>query len=61
VSDFLAALGLLLVIEGVVSAAFPNVTRAAMLAAAETPSTKFRLVGLASAVLGIALVWIIRG
>jgi uncharacterized protein len=61
VRDFLAALGLLLVIEGVVSAAFPNLTRAAMLTAAETASPKLRLVGLVSAVIGIAIVWFVRG
>jgi uncharacterized protein YjeT (DUF2065 family) len=61
VTDFLAAIGLVLVIEGVVSAAFPNVTRAAMMAAAETPSPKLRVVGLVSAVIGIAIVWFVRG
>lgn len=60
-TDFLAALGLVLVIEGVVSAAFPNVTRAAMQTAAETPSGKLRVVGLVSAVIGIAVVWFVRG
>lgn len=60
-TDFLAAVGLLLVIEGVVSAAFPNVTRAAMLVAAETASGKLRFVGLVSALIGIAIVWFVRG
>lgn len=60
-TDFLAALGLVLVIEGVVSAAFPNVTRAAMMTAAQTPSAKLRVVGLVSAVIGIAIVWFVRG
>jgi uncharacterized protein len=57
----MAALGLVLVIEGVVSAAFPNVTRAAMMTAANTPSGKLRVVGLVSAVVGIAIVWAVRG
>jgi uncharacterized protein len=61
VTDFLAAIGLVLVIEGVVSAAFPNVTRAAMMAAAETPPAKLRVVGLVSALIGIAIVWFVRG
>jgi uncharacterized protein len=60
VTDFLAALGLVLVIEGVVSAAFPNLTRAAMMTAAQTPSAKLRVLGLVSAVIGIAIVWFVR-
>ncbi len=59
-TDFLAALGLVLVIEGVASAAVPNLMRAAMMAAAETPSPKLRVVGLVSAVVGIAIVWLVR-
>ena len=60
-SDFVAALGLVLVIEGIVSAAFPNITRAAMQAAAEAPPHKMRIVGLAAAIAGIGLVWLVRG
>jgi uncharacterized protein YjeT (DUF2065 family) len=60
VTDFLAAFGLVLVIEGVVSAAFPNLTRAAMMTAAQTPSPKLRVVGLVSALVGIAIVWLVR-
>jgi uncharacterized protein YjeT (DUF2065 family) len=61
VSDFLAAVGLVLVIEGVISAGFPNSTKAAMASAAQVPPQKLRMVGVAAAVLGVGLVWLVRG
>jgi uncharacterized protein YjeT (DUF2065 family) len=47
--------------EGIMFAAFPGATRHAMAAAAETEEKSLRLVGLASAVLGILIVWAVRG
>jgi uncharacterized protein YjeT (DUF2065 family) len=61
VKDFVAALGLVLVIEGVCSAAFPTITKAAMLTAAQTPSPKLRIVGIIAAVVGVGIVWLVRG
>lgn len=60
-TDFLAALGLVLVIEGVISAAFPNAARAAMHAASQVPPNKLRFTGLAAAAAGVLLVWLVRG
>jgi uncharacterized protein YjeT (DUF2065 family) len=60
-SDFLVALGLVFVIEGIVFAAFPDATKRAVTAVLETPDAVLRIVGLASAVLGLLLVWLIRG
>ncbi len=60
-SDFLVALGLVFVIEGIVFAAFPEAAKRAVTAMLETPDAVLRVVGLASAVLGLALVWLIRG
>lgn len=60
-TDFLAAVGLVLVIEGLCSAAFPNLTRAAMLAASQSPVQRMRIVGIVAAVLGVGLVWLVRG
>lgn len=60
-SDLLAALGLVLVIEGVMSAGFPNMTKNAMLAAAQMPPHKLRVAGLVAVVLGVGLVWLVRG
>ena len=59
-SDFLVALGLVLVIEGILFAAFPSGTKRAMAAALETPETRLRIVGLVSALLGIVIVWLVR-
>ena len=60
-TDFVVAIGLVFVIEGVVSAAFPNMTRAAMQAAAQVPPHRLRIAGVAAAVFGVALVWLVRG
>jgi uncharacterized protein YjeT (DUF2065 family) len=60
-SDFLVALGLLFVIEGIVFAAFPAMAKRAMVSVMETPEASLRLVGIASAVVGVALVWLVRG
>ncbi len=60
-SDFLVALGLVFMIEGIVFAAFPDAAKRAVTAMLETPDAVLRAVGLASAVLGLGLVWLIRG
>jgi uncharacterized protein len=59
-SDFLAALGLVLAIEGILFAAFPLGTKRAMAAALETPDSRLRVVGLVSALLGVLIVWLVR-
>jgi hypothetical protein len=59
-SDFFVALGLVFVIEGVVFAAFPEAAKRGVTAVLETPDTVLRLVGLASALLGLLLVWFVR-
>jgi uncharacterized protein YjeT (DUF2065 family) len=60
-SDFLVAVGLVLAFEGVLFAAFPVHTKRAMASAVETPEGLMRAIGLASAVLGVIIVWLIRG
>jgi uncharacterized protein YjeT (DUF2065 family) len=60
-SDFLAALGLVFVIEGLVFAAFPAQAKRAMLSVLETPETTLRVIGLASALIGLVVVWLVRG
>ena len=59
--DFLAALGLVFVIEGLVFAAFPAHAKRAMLSVMETPEATLRVVGIGSAVIGVLLVWLVRG
>ena len=58
--DLVAALGLALAIEGILFAAFPDATKRVMLDAAASPRERMRIVGIASAVVGVAIVWAAR-
>ena len=60
-TDFLAALGLVFVIEGLVFAAFPEAAKRAMTSVLQTPDVSMRLIGIGSAIVGLALVWLVRG
>jgi uncharacterized protein YjeT (DUF2065 family) len=60
-SDFLVALGLVFAIEGILFAAFPAMVRRAMAHVLETPDSALRVVGVVSAVIGVVLVWLVRG
>jgi hypothetical protein len=55
------ALGLVFVIEGVVFAAFPETAKRAVASMLETPDGLLRGIGLVSALIGVVLVWLIRG
>jgi uncharacterized protein YjeT (DUF2065 family) len=59
--DFLVALGLVFVIEGLIFAANPAAAKKAMVHVLETPDGPLRIVGIASAVVGVLLVWLARG
>ncbi len=58
--DFLVALGLVLVLEGIVFVAFPEMAKRAMESVLQLPDQILRLVGLASALVGLIVVWFIR-
>ena len=60
-ADFLAALGLVFVIEGLVFAAFPEPAKKAMASVLETPDQALRAIGIGSAIVGVILVWLVRG
>jgi uncharacterized protein YjeT (DUF2065 family) len=60
-SEFAVALGLVFVIEGLLFAAFPAQTRRAVAAVLETPDQALRLIGLLSAMFGLAVIWFMRG
>ena len=60
-SDFLIALGLVFAIEGMAFAAFPATVKRAMTHVMETPDAALRIVGIASALLGVGLIWLVRG
>ncbi len=59
--DFVVAIGLVFVIEGLVFAAFPEAAKRAVVAITETPEPVLRIVGLGSAIGGLLVVWFIRG
>ena len=58
--DFLAALGLVFVIEGLLFAAFPVHAKKAMLSVLETPEASLRAIGIGSALAGLLLVALAR-
>jgi uncharacterized protein YjeT (DUF2065 family) len=59
--DFIVAIGLVLALEGLLFAAFPGAAKQAMANVLETPDTILRAVGIASAVIGILVIWLARG
>ncbi len=59
--DLLVALGLVLVIEGLTFAVFPGGAKRALAVLAEAPEPSLRVAGLVSAVIGVAVVWAVRG
>ena len=59
--DLIVALGLVLVIEGVLWALSPNYLTAMLEAARELPEPVMRFIGLAAAIIGALVVWFIRG
>jgi uncharacterized protein YjeT (DUF2065 family) len=60
VLDFLTAVGLVLVIEGALYALFPDGLKRFMALAQSLPATNLRLGGLAMAVVGVGVVWLVR-
>jgi len=60
-SDFIVALGLVLVIEGVLYAAIPASLKRMMATALGTPDSTLRAGGLLAAVTGLVIVWFVRG
>jgi uncharacterized protein len=60
-TDFLAALGLVFVVEGLVFAAFPEAAKRAVAVMMDTPDQGLRAVGLVSAVFGLVVLWLVRG
>ncbi|ANB02507.1 DUF2065 domain-containing protein [Ectothiorhodospira sp. BSL-9] len=60
-SDLLAALALLMVIEGLLPFINPAGLRRTLLQVAQLPDSVLRGVGLASLILGALLLWWVRG
>jgi uncharacterized protein len=59
--EFAVALGLVFVIEGLIFAAFPGLAKRLAASALESPDTSLRIAGIVSAILGVVLIWLIRG
>jgi uncharacterized protein YjeT (DUF2065 family) len=61
VQDFLAAIGLVLVIEGVIYGGFPGLARKLAAEVLSLPENALRIAGLAAAAIGVGIVWLVRG
>ena len=59
--DLVVAIGLMAALEGALYAAAPSFMKTVLSRAAETPDNALRRGGLAALVLGVALVWAVRG
>ena len=60
-SDFIVALGLFFALEGLMLAAFPDAAKRMMKSVLVSPNTQLRIAGLASAIIGVLIVWLVRG
>jgi len=60
-SDLLTAVGLVLVLEGIVLSLFPNALRHAMAFAMNMPNFRLRLMGLGALMVGFILIRLVRG
>jgi uncharacterized protein len=61
VQDFLAAVGLVLVIEGLVYGGFPALARKLATEVLSMPENALRIGGLAAIAIGVGVVWLVRG
>ncbi len=59
--DILAAIGLVFVIEGLLWALLPGLGYRALEAVQDMPERSLRLAGVVAAVIGVFIVWLVRG
>ena len=59
--DFWAAMGLALVVEGLVYGGFPNLARKLATEVLAMPEQSLRVAGLAAIAVGVGIVWLARG
>jgi uncharacterized protein YjeT (DUF2065 family) len=59
--ELVVAIGLVFVIEGLVFAAFPGAAKRLAATALESPENSLRIAGIVSAVIGIVMIWLVRG
>ncbi|MEX0345926.1 MAG: DUF2065 domain-containing protein [Rhizobiaceae bacterium] len=60
-ADFIAAIGLVLVIEGIFYGGFPRFAKRMAAEASNTPEEFLRIAGLVAIAVGVAVVWMVRG
>lgn len=60
-ADLITALALVLVIEGALYALFPDAMKRMILAIGDMPPATLRNAGLIATVIGVAIVWLVRG
>jgi len=61
VGDFVTAIGLAFVIEGLAFMAFPEPVRRMMSSVASSPAQQLRIAGVISALIGLLVLWLVRG
>ena len=59
--DFLAAIGLVLVVEGLVYGGFPGLAKRLAGEVLSMPENALRIAGLAAIAIGVGIVWLVRG
>ncbi len=60
-SDLIVALGLVLVIEGIIYGGLPQVAKRLAAEVLTVPDSTLRIAGIGAAVLGLVIVWAVRG
>jgi len=60
-SDLFAAIGLAIAIEGILYALFTDAMKKMMMQVLATPSQNVRTAGITAALIGVTLVWLVRG
>jgi len=61
VQDFLAAIGLVLVVEGLIYGGFPNLAKRLAGEVLSMPENALRIAGLVAIAVGVGIVWLVRG
>jgi uncharacterized protein YjeT (DUF2065 family) len=59
--ELVVAIGLVFVIEGLIFAAFPGAAKRLAATALGSPENSLRIAGIVSAVVGVVLIWLVRG
>lgn len=60
-TDLFVAIGLAITLEGILYALFPDAMKRMMMQVLATPSNTVRGAGITAAIIGVGLVWLIRG